>query len=59
MRPINGIAQVGHTGGGPSAASTFARLTGRDLTVVILTNTAQPFAIQELVGEIASIYARR
>lgn len=54
VRPINGLPQVGHTGGGPGAATSFARFVDNDLTVVVLTNTAQPpTSIQEIVGGIA------
>ena len=54
VRPIMGRRQVGHTGGGPGAATSFARLVDDDLTVVVLTNTAQPpQSIQEIVGGIA------
>ena len=54
VRPINGRRQVGHTGGGPGAATSFARFEDDDLTVIVLTNTAQrPQSIQEVVGGIA------
>lgn len=54
VRPIEGRRQVGHTGGGPGAATSFARFVDDDLTVVVLTNTAQPpQSIQEIVGGIA------
>lgn len=53
-RPINGRQQVGHTGGGPGAATSFARFMDDDLTVIVLTNTAQrPQSIQEIVGGVA------
>ena len=54
VRPINGRPQVGHTGGGPGATTSFARYVDDDLTVVLLTNSAQPpFTIQEIVSGIA------
>lgn len=56
VRPINGRRQVGHTGGGPGAATSFARFGDDDLTVIVLTNTAQrPQSIQEIVGGIADL----
>jgi CubicO group peptidase (beta-lactamase class C family) len=56
LRPIKGRRQVGHTGGGPGAATSFARFVDDDLTVVVLTNTAQPpQTIQEIVGGIAEL----
>lgn len=56
VRPVMGRRQVGHTGGGPGAATSFARFVDDDLTVVVLTNTAQPpQSIQEVVGGIAEI----
>ena len=56
VRPIKGRRQVGHTGGGPGAATSFARFVDDDLTVVVLTNTAQPpQSIQEIVGGIAEL----
>lgn len=54
MRPIQGMPQVGHTGGGPGTATSFARFVDHGVTVVVLANTAQPPAsIQEIVGGIA------
>lgn len=53
-RPIDGRRQVGHTGGGPAAATSFARFLDDDLTIVLLTNTAQPpGSIQSFVDAIA------
>lgn len=59
VRPINGRRQVGHTGGGPGAATSFARFVDDDVTVVVLTNTAQrPQSIQEIVGGIVESVLR-
>lgn len=59
-RPIDGRALIGHTGGGPGASTSFARFTDDDLSVIILTNTAQrPFTIQELVGGVAAAWPKR
>lgn len=56
LRPINGRRQIGHTGGGPGAATSFARFVDDDFTVIVLTNTAQrPQSIQEIAGGIADI----
>lgn len=53
-RPIDGRRQVGHTGGGPAAATSFARFIDDDLTVILLTNTSQPpTSIQTLVDAVA------
>lgn len=54
VRPIAGRRQVGHTGGGPSATTSFARFQEDGITVILLTNTAQPpFSVQEIIGEVA------
>ncbi len=54
VRPVAGMRQVGHTGGGPGAATSFARFTDHGITVIALTNTAQPpQTIQEIVGQVA------
>lgn len=54
LRPINGRRQAGHTGGGPGAATSFAWFMDDDVTIIVLTNTAQrPQSIQEIVGSIA------
>lgn len=54
VRPIGSRRQVGHTGGGPGATTSFARFQDDGITVILLTNTAQPpFSIQEIVGEVA------
>lgn len=54
VRPIAGRRQVGHTGGGPGATTSFARLPDDGITVILLTNTAQPpFTVQEIIGEVA------
>jgi CubicO group peptidase (beta-lactamase class C family) len=55
LRPVGGRRQAGHTGGGPSAATSFARFLDDGLTVIVLTNTGQPpGTIQDLVGGIAT-----
>lgn len=55
-RPIDGRRQVGHTGGGPAAATSFARFVDHDLTVILLTNTSQPpTSIQSLVDTVADV----
>lgn len=55
-RPVADRRQIGHNGGGPSAATSFVRFIDDGVTVVILTNTGQPPAtIQTLVGEIAAV----
>lgn len=55
-RPIKGRPQVGHTGGGPGASTSLAHFTEADLTVIILTNTAQPpQSIQEIVNGLADL----
>lgn len=49
-RPIGERQQVGHTRGGPAASTSFARFSNGDLTVILLTNTAQPpLSIQSIV----------
>ena len=54
VRPINGRRQVGHTGGGPGATTSFARFQEDGMTVILLTNTAQPpFSVQEIIGKVA------
>ncbi len=54
LRLVGGRPQVGHTGGGPSAATSFARFLEDGLTVIVLTNANQPpGTIQELVAGIA------
>lgn len=54
VRPIDGRRQVGHTGGGPSAATSFARFVDDDITVILLTNTSQPpTSVQTLVDAVA------
>lgn len=54
VKPINGRRQIGHTGGGPGAATSFARFENDGITIIVLTNTAQrPQSIQEIVGGIA------
>lgn len=53
-RAIDGRPQVGHTGGGPAGATSFARFLDDNLTVVLLTNTRQPpTSIQTLVDAVA------
>lgn len=53
-RPIDGRRQVGHTGGGPAASTAMAHYLDDDLTIVLLTNTAQPpGTILSLVDAIA------
>jgi CubicO group peptidase (beta-lactamase class C family) len=54
VRPIAGRRHVGHTGGGPGATTSFARFQDDRITVILLTNTAQPpFSVQEIIGEVA------
>lgn len=54
--PIGERQQVGHTGGGPAASTSFARFNNGDLTVILLTNTGQPpLSIQSIVGPVADI----
>jgi CubicO group peptidase (beta-lactamase class C family) len=52
FRSVAGRPQVGHTGGGPGATTSFARFQDDGITVILLTNTAQPtFSVQEIIGE--------
>lgn len=54
LRPIDGARQLGHTGGGPAAATSFARFPDDGFTIIILTNARQrPGTIQELVAGVA------
>jgi CubicO group peptidase (beta-lactamase class C family) len=57
LRPIDGHRQIGHTGGGPSAATVLATFPDDRLAVVVLTNVNQPpFSMRELAGGIASFF---
>lgn len=54
VRPINGRRQIGHPGGGSGASTSFVHFIDDDLTIIVLTNTAQPpQSILEIVGGIA------
>lgn len=56
LRPVGGRQQIGHTGGGPSAATSFARFPDDGFTVIVLTNAGQPpGTIQELVAGVANV----
>lgn len=60
LRPVGGRRQVGHTGGGPAAATSFARFLDDGFTVIVLTNASQsPGTIQELVAGIADVIRER
>lgn len=55
LRPVGGARQVGHTGGGPAAATSFARFLDDGVTIIILTNAGQrPGTIQEMVAAVAA-----
>jgi CubicO group peptidase (beta-lactamase class C family) len=57
LRPIAGHRQVGHTGGGPSAATVLALFPDDGLAVIVLSNANQPaFSMRELAGGIASFF---
>jgi D-alanyl-D-alanine carboxypeptidase len=60
LRPVGGRRQVGHTGGGPSAATSFARFIDDGLTIIVLTNANQPpGTIQELVAGVANVVRKQ
>jgi D-alanyl-D-alanine carboxypeptidase len=57
LRPVGGRRQVGHTGGGPAAATSFARFLDDGFTVIVLTNSNQPQGkIQEVVAGVANAW---
>ena len=57
LRPLNGRRHVGHTGGGPAAATIYARFPDDDVAVIVLTNAGQPpSTIRELAGGVASFF---
>lgn len=57
LRPVGGRRQVGHTGGGPAAATSFARFLDDGFTIIVLTNANQPQGkIQELVAGVADAW---
>lgn len=57
LRDVVGRRHVGHTGGGPGAATALAHFPDDGLSVIVLTNAAQPpFTIRDLAGEIASFF---
>lgn len=54
LRDIDGRRQVGHTGGGPAAATSLAYFPDHDLTVIVLGNAEQaPQSVQTLVDAVA------
>lgn len=57
LRPVGGRRQVGHTGGGPAAATSFARFLDDGFTVIVLANANQPQGkIQEIVAGVANLW---
>jgi CubicO group peptidase (beta-lactamase class C family) len=60
LRPVAGMRHVGHTGGGPGAATALAHFPDEGLSVVLLTNGAQPpFTMRDLAGEVAGFFRER
>lgn len=60
LRELAGHRHVGHTGGGPGAATALAHFPDDGLTVIVLTNAAQPpFAIRDLAGTLAVPFLAR
>lgn len=54
LRDIDGRRQIGHTGGGPAAATSLAYFPDHDLTIILLGNAEQaPQSVQTLVDAVA------
>jgi len=57
LRPVEGRRHVGHTGGGPSAATTLSVFPDDGLAVIVLTNADQPpFTIRDVGVGVARLF---
>ncbi|HLT46428.1 MAG TPA: serine hydrolase domain-containing protein [Rubricoccaceae bacterium] len=59
LRPLGDRRHVGHTGGGSGAATALAHFPDDGLSVIVLTNGAQPpFTIRDLAAGIVAFFDR-
>lgn len=56
LKPVAGRRHVGHSGGGPSAATVLAHFPDEGVSIILLTNTNQPrLAMRELAERVAEL----